>query len=250
MLSKNQIKFIRSLEQKKHRKESGLFVAEGGKTVCDLLDSGLECEYIAATKEWLANNRQLTAPRIIETSEEELKSISFLRAPQGIIGIFKQRQATVDANIAQKELCLALDDVQDPGNLGTIIRIADWFGIEHIFCSTGTADVYNPKTVQATMGAIGRVNVHYVNLPEILESIKGEAPLYGTFLDGENIYSKKLAKNGIIVMGNEGNGIGKECAAYIDEKLLIPSFPAERPTSESLNVSTATAIICAEFRRR
>ena len=250
MLSKNQIKFIRSLEQKKHRKESGLFVAEGGKTVCDLLDSGVECEYIAATGEWLANNRLSRAARIIETSEEELKCISFLRAPQGVIGIFKQRNTAADATIAQRELCLALDDVQDPGNLGTIIRIADWFGIEHIFCSQGTADIYNPKTVQATMGAIGRVNVHYVNLPQLLGTVKGKAPLYGTFLDGENIYSKGLAKNGIIVMGNEGNGIGKECAAHIDEKLLIPSYPAERPTSESLNVSTATAIICAEFRRR
>ena len=250
MLSKNQIKFIRSLEQKKHRKETGLFVAEGGKTVCDLLGSGIRCEYIAATKEWLANNRGVEAPRIIETSEEELKSISFLRAPQGVIGIFQQRDAALDTSVVQEQLCLALDDIQDPGNLGTIIRIADWFGIEHIFCSQGTADVYNPKTVQATMGAIGRVNVHYVNLPQLLESTSGRAPVYGTFLDGEHIYGKTLTKNGIIVMGNEGNGIGKECAAHIKERLLIPSYPAERPTSESLNVSTATAIICAEFRRR
>ena len=154
MLSKNQIKFIRSLEQKKHRKETGLFVAEGGKTVCDLLGSGIRCEYIAATKEWLANNRGVEAPRIIETSEEELKSISFLRAPQGVIGIFGQRDVALDTSVVQEQLCLALDDVQDPGNLGTIIRIADWFGIEHIFCSQGTADVYNPKTVRAAMGAL------------------------------------------------------------------------------------------------
>lgn len=249
MLSKNQIKQIRSLEQKKFRKESGLFVAEGGKSVCDLLSSGIICEYVAATKEWLSDNKLPRTARIVEVSDDELKRISFLRTPQGILGIFKQRETAIDANIATKELCLALDDIQDPGNLGTIIRIADWFGIEHIFCSQGTADVYNPKTVQATMGAIGRVNVHYVNLPEFLSSIKKEVPIYGTFLDGENIYDKKLTKNGIIVMGNEGNGIGKECSTHIEERLLIPSYPKERITSESLNVSTATAIICAEFRR-
>lgn len=250
MLSKNQIKFIRSLEQKKFRKEYGLFLAEGGKSVCDLIHSGNECEYIVATKEWLAENELPKSTNIIEVSNEELNRITLLRTPQGVAGVFKQRNTTIDANITQTELCLALDDIQDPGNLGTIIRIADWFGIEHIFCSQGTADVYNPKTVQATMGAIGRVNINYVNLPQLLESLKGKAPIYGTFLNGKNIYEKELTKNGIIVMGNEGNGIGKECAAHIDERLLIPSYPAERPTSESLNVSTATAIICAEFRRR
>jgi TrmH family RNA methyltransferase len=147
-------------------------------------------------------------------------------------------------------LCLALDNVQDPGNMGTIVRIADWFGIENIFCSVGTADIYNPKTIQATMGAIGRIKVHYVNLPEFLESIKEKAPLYGTFLDGENIYSKELKGNGLIIMGNEGNGISKECSRNITERLFIPNYPSGRETSESLNVSVATAIICSEFRRR
>jgi TrmH family RNA methyltransferase len=147
-------------------------------------------------------------------------------------------------------LCLALDNVQDPGNLGTIIRIADWFGIKNIFCSIGTADAYNPKTVQATMGAIGRVRVHYLDLPRYIASLNGKAPIYGTFLDGENIYKKELRNKGIIIMGNEGNGISNECSALVNERLFIPNYPAGCETSESLNVSVATAIICSEFRRR
>ena len=250
MLSKAQIKLIRSLEQKKFRKESGLFVAEGGKSVCDLLGTDIVCEYIVATKEWLKNNRLPADVRVVEASEEELQRVSFLRAPQGVVGLFRQRGDDADYSVCETSLSLALDEVQDPGNMGTIIRIADWFGIEHIFCSQGTADVYNPKTVQATMGAIGRVRVHYVDLPQMLSAVKGKVPVYGTFLDGENMYGKELSKNGIIVMGNEGNGISDECAAHIGERLFIPNYPAGRPTSESLNVSTATAIICAEFRRR
>jgi len=146
-------------------------------------------------------------------------------------------------------LCLALDEVQDPGNLGTIIRIADWFGIEHIFCSQGTADVYNPKVVQATMGALARVHVHYVNLSELIDSLP-DIPVYGTFLDGTNIYEQELSQTGIIVMGNEGNGISPEVRKVINRRLYIPNYPANRPTSESLNVAVATAITCAEFRRR
>ena len=251
MLSKSLLKLIRSLDVKKFRKESGLFVAEGGKTVTDLLGSGIECKKIIATKLWLSENSINSAnTEIIEVSEQELERASFLRTPQGVLGIFCQRNNVLDETIPQKELCLALDDIQDPGNLGTIIRIADWFGIEHIICSTNTADIYNPKTIQATMGAIARVNIYYTDLPLFLSNIKKQAPIYGTFLDGENIYDKELSQNGIIVMGNEGNGIGNECAKEIDRRLFIPNFPPHRATSESLNVSTATAIICAEFRRR
>jgi TrmH family RNA methyltransferase len=151
--------------------------------------------------------------------------------------------------VASRSLCLALDDVQDPGNLGTIIRIADWFGIEDIFCSRGTVDVYNPKVIQATMGAIARVRVHYVDLAEFIATA-GDIPVYGTFLDGENMYGHELSANGIIVMGNEGNGIGSEVERLINKKLYIPNYPADRATSESLNVAVATAIVCAEFRRR
>ena len=249
MLSKALQKRIASLENKKQRRESGLFVAEGSKTVLDLIAAGIVPEKVIATVNWLAENRLNAGIEVIEVELEEMKRISFQQTPQGVMGIFRQPQYDTDTTIPQRELCLALDNVQDPGNLGTIIRIADWFGIENIFCSTGTADIYNPKTIQATMGAIGRVKVHYVDLPEMLASLKGKLPIYGTFLDGEVVYTKKLEKHGVIVMGNEGNGIGDECSRHITEKLLIPSYPEGRATSESLNVSVATAIICNEFRR-
>lgn len=249
MLSKSLLKQIRSLELKKFRKQSGLFIAEGRKTVCDLLAQGMECEKIVATHDWLCSN-PVVGVDVVEASEKEIESASFLRTPQGVIGIFRQRHEETDFDIPRHQLCLALDDVQDPGNLGTIVRIADWFGIEHIFCSPGTADIYNPKTVQATMGAIGRIHVHYTPLPELLAALNEKAPIYGTFLNGENIYAKELTPNGIIVMGNEGNGISSDCEQHIGERLFIPNHPVGRDTSESLNVSTATAIICAEFRRR
>ena len=146
------------------------------------------------------------------------------------------------------KLTLALDGVQDPGNLGTIVRIADWFGIEDILCSMDTADIYNPKAIQATMGAIARVRLHYVDLPDMLSQTS--LPIYGTFLDGENLYDKQLSPEGIIVMGNEGKGITKEVGEKVSERLFIPSYPAQRETSESLNVAIATSIVCAEFRRR
>ena len=149
--------------------------------------------------------------------------------------------------MAAKELTLALDGVQDPGNLGTIVRLADWFGIRHIFCSFDSADIYNPKSTQATMGALARVDVHYVDLPLALRSV--EAPVYGTFLDGQDIYTQDLSAHGVIVMGNEGRGISKAVAELVSHRLFVPPYPAQRPTVESLNVAIATAIVCAEFRR-
>lgn len=250
MLSKALQKRISSLENKKQRKESGLFVAEGGKTVLDLLAAGLKAEKLIATTEWLQHHDVHPDTEVIEVSNEEMKRISFQQTPQGMMGIFHQPQHTMDPSVPERELCLALDNVQDPGNLGTIVRIADWFGIENIYCSIGTADIYNPKTVQATMGAIGRVKVHYVDLPAFIASIKDNTAIYGTFLDGDNIYKKELKPTGLIIMGNEGNGISKECSKHVTERLLIPNYPAGRETSESLNVSVATAIICSEFRRR
>lgn len=250
MLSKSILKQIKSLELKKYRKESGLFVAEGGKTVNDLIACGLSTERILATREWLDNHTIYGSREVTEVTEEELKRASFLRTPQGVLAVFRQPEYTLDYNAPTKHLCLALDNVQDPGNLGTIVRIADWFGIEEIYCAAGSADIYNPKCIQATMGAAGRVKIFYIDLPDFLSQIKDRAPIYGTFLDGENVYSKQLGANGIIVMGNEGNGISDGCAVHINERLLIPNYPAGRETSESLNVSTATAIICSEFRRR
>lgn len=250
MISKALLKQIKSLEQRKFRKEAALFVAEGGKTVQDLIDTGIEVKHVIATDEWLKTHKLNTTAEIIVVNEEEMKKASFLRTPQGVLAVFKQQNHEIDPTIPERELCLALDNVQDPGNMGTIIRIADWFGIEHIYCSNGSVDIYNPKTVQATMGAIGRVKIHYTNLPELIKSLENKAPIYGTFLDGEDIYSSTLSNNGIIVMGNEGNGISEECSNLIKERLLIPNYPKERSTSESLNVSVATAIICSEFRRR
>ncbi|MBQ2536059.1 MAG: RNA methyltransferase [Bacteroidaceae bacterium] len=256
MISKNRLKYVRSLEMKKYRKAEGVFVAEGHKLVGDLLDV-FECKYLAATSEWLSANaawverQRRSGVEVDEVTDEELKRASFQETPQQVLAVFKQLTYEVDVNeVARKQLCLVLDDVQNPGNLGTIVRLADWFGIEHIFCSKGCADIYNPKTVQATMGGIARVQVHEADLPELLSRLDKDIPVYGTFLDGENIYGKELENRGLIVMGNEGKGVSKEVAAFVTERLYIPNYPEGRETSESLNVAIATAIVCAEFRRR
>ena len=256
MISKNRLKYVRSLEMKKYRKAEGVFVAEGHKLVGDLLDV-FECKYLAATSEWLSANaawverQRRSGVEVDEVTDEELKRASFQETPQQVLAVVKQLTYEVDVNeVARKQLCLVLDDVQNPGNLGTIVRLADWFGIEHIFCSKGCADIYNPKTVQATMGGIARVQVHEADLPELLSRLDKDIPVYGTFLDGENMYGKELENRGLIVMGNEGKGVSKEVAAFVTERLYIPNYPEGRETSESLNVAIATAIVCAEFRRR
>ena len=248
MLSKNKIKYIRSLELKKNRKEEKAFVAEGHKLVGDLLGH-FPCRLLIATRAWLERNPEVDATEIIEVTQEELTRASLQKTPQEVLAIFGQPTYEMQPEVISDHLCLALDDVQDPGNLGTIIRLADWFGIEHIFCSQGTVDVYNPKTIQATMGALARVKLHYCHLPSLIASLR-DVPVYGTFLDGENMYGKTLSAHGLIVMGNEGNGIGEEVAKLVNERLYIPNYPPQRETSESLNVAVATAIICAEFRRR
>ncbi len=257
MISKNKIKLIRSLEQRKFRKELQLFVAEGHKLVEELLPA-FACTFLAARKEWFEKQEATSCQRylrqaaeVLEVSADELQRASLQKHPQDVLAIFRQRPDSIPpAEQLCKQLCIGLDGIQDPGNIGTIIRIADWFGIEHIFCSPDTADLYNPKTVQATMGAMARVHVHYTDLPALLSALSGQMPVCGTFLDGDDIYRQTLPPNGIIVMGNEGNGISPATAAYINKKLYIPSFPPERTTSESLNVAVATAITCAEFRRQ
>ena len=247
-LSKNRIKYIRSLELKKNRKEEKVFLAEGPKLVGDLLGH-FHCRFLIATAEWLSAHSQLPVEDVNEVSEEELSRASLLKTPQQVLAVFEQPEDRPDTSVISRSLCLALDDVQDPGNLGTIIRLADWFGIEHIFCSPNTVDVYNPKTIQATMGGIARVKLHYTLLPELIRSLK-DIPVYGTFLDGENMYTHPLSAHGLIVMGNEGNGISKEIEQLINKKLYIPNYPSDRETSESLNVAIATAVVCAEFRRQ
>jgi TrmH family RNA methyltransferase len=247
MISKNKIKYIRSLELKKNRNKEGKFVAEGFKVVDDLL-ALQPADLIVATGEWLQGKHFGAETEVIEVTDEELKKVSFLQHPQQVLAVFKQATSG-DYSINTSELSLALDGVQDPGNLGTIIRIADWFGITHIYCSQDTADVYNPKVVQATMGSIARVKVEYGDLLGLVESLPADVPVYGTLLDGDNIYQQKLENRGLIVMGNEGKGISPVLAKKVNHKLLIPNFPEGRATADSLNVAIATAITCSEFRR-
>ena len=250
MISKNKIKYIHSLELKKNRNKEEVFVAEGHKVVGDLLPLQSPT-LIVATTEWLASNSLPQDTEVIEVSEEELRKVSFLQHPQQVLAIFKQQEDPHFASgIDTTQLSLALDGVQDPGNLGTIIRIADWFGIRHIYCSTDTADVYNPKVVQATMGSIARVSVEYGDLNALVSSLDKDMPVYGTFLDGQNIYSQPLEGHGLIIMGNEGKGISPTLAQKVNRRLFIPNYPPGQPTAESLNVAIATAITCAEFRRQ
>ena len=264
MLSKATIKRIRALEQKKFRRQTGLFVAEGPKVVGDLLATMAACE-IFATAEWLKKNQRLveensammggkSAATITEISDEELRRLSFLQHPQQVLATFPIPVASPTLNCQLStvncQLSLGLDGIQDPGNLGTIIRIADWFGIETIFCSPDTADAYAPKVVQATMGSLARVKIVYQDLAPLIDALPADFPVYGTLLDGDDIYVEPLTPHGLIVMGNEGNGISPEIVQKINRRLLIPNFPADRPTADSLNVAIATAITCAEFRRR
>lgn len=250
MLSKNKLKYIRSLERKKFRTQYRTFVAEGNKLVADLLPH-FTCELLLAKPCWMATQGDIPADELLVADEDDMNKASLQKSPQDVLAVFRQPDWTLDQVDPAGELVLALDGIQDPGNLGTIIRLADWFGIRHIVCSPDTADVFNPKTVQATMGALARVKVHYTDLVAYLHrQAERHIPLYGTFLDGENVYTKTLSSTGIVVMGNEGNGIRKEIESLIDEKLYIPNYPPEEETSESLNVAMATAVICAEFRRR
>lgn len=233
-LSKAQVKWVRSLQQKKHRDAEGVFVAEGAKCV-EELRKAFELVLLATSD---------------NTTYTEIEQMSSLRTPQGVIGVFKKRAFNSEI---PSGLLVALDGVQDPGNLGTIIRTCDWFGIHDILCSRDTADCYNPKVVQATMGALARVRVHYVDLPKELTLLRQTGlPLYGTLLEGENMYEPYAIpdkQRGVIIMGNEGNGISESIRKLITHPLLIPSYPINASTSESLNVSIATAIVLAEFRR-
>ena len=237
-ISKAQIKLIRSLQHKKYRDELGLFVAEGQKCV-EELKKGFELVL------------EVTPGNATET---EIAQMSGLKTPQGVIAVFKKRPET-DNKRQTTDLTLALDGIQDPGNLGTIIRTCDWFGVRQIVCSKDTADCYNPKVVQATMGALTRVNLTYTDLPEWLA--EQTCPIYGTLLEGKNMYqvlkehpvTDNRSPLTVIVMGNEGNGISQEVRNVITHPILIPSYPSDSETSESLNVAIATAIVLAEFRR-
>ncbi len=249
MISRNLAKYIHSLELKKNRKKEKAFVAEGGKIVEELLPH-FQPLVILGLSSWMDAQAwdSISPCERYTVTHEELERVSFLQHPQQVIAVFALPDEEASFEIANSQLYLALDGVQDPGNMGTIIRIADWYGIKTIICSETTADAYNPKVVQASMGSIARVRMIYTPLRPLLSSLPQHYPVYGTLLHGENIYTTQLTKHGIIVMGNEGNGIGKETQQHITRSLTIPRFNADEGP-ESLNVAIATAIVCSEFRR-
>lgn len=249
MLSKSKIKYIRSLHLKKFRKEHQAFVAEGNKLVADMIGS-FDCELLLAKPSWMATQGDIPADELLVADDEDIRKTTSLKTPQDVIAVFRLPDYSLEEADPSTQLLLMLDGVQDPGNLGTIIRLADWFGVEHVICSMDTADVFAPKTVQATMGALSHVKVHYTVLEDYLNTVsKQHIPVYGTFLEGENMYAQELSDTGIIIMGNEGNGIREDMERFITNKLYIPNYPPERETTESLNVAIATAVICSEFRR-
>ncbi|MCD8303817.1 MAG: RNA methyltransferase [Prevotellaceae bacterium] len=250
MISKSLVRTIKSLEGRKCRLKEGLFLAEGGKLVGELMPS-FTLHRVICLEGWAERNAALLPPGVtpVIVSPEELRRASLQQHPQEVIAIFSlPRWQERLEDVATHELTLALDCVQDPGNLGTIVRLADWFGLRRVFCSTDTADVFSPKAVQATMGALARVRVQYIDLEAQLRAFGGD--IYGTFLSGEDIYSAELGGTGVILLGNEGRGIRPGLSRLVSRRLVIPPYPAQSPTVESLNVAMAAAIVCAEFRRR
>ncbi len=244
------MKIIYSLGQKKNRTEHGCFVAEGTKCVRDTWDF-FNCRWIVATKSWYEQfGHAGHLGKIMIASKSQMERMSQFSTPADVIAVYDIPKHDLDFDELKQSLSIVLDNVQDPGNLGTIIRIADWFGIKNVICSDTTVDVFSHKVVQATMGAISRVKVHYVDLDDFLSDIGDSLPIYGTFLNGKNIYNADLQQKGLVVFGNEGKGISNLLEKYITSRLLIPSYPSDANTSESLNVGVATAITISEFRRR
>lgn len=246
-ISNNEIKRVKALQQKKFRDECGLFIVEGEKMVQEALNSPFEVENIYRKE---------------DIGAEAMSRISALSSPSPALAVVKKPSdsiiddiAALQSQLSKGGLYLALDAIRDPGNLGTILRIADWFGVEAVFASKDTVDVFNPKVVQSTMGAIFRVKMHYVDLPSLFENIRSNGgKIFGTFLDGKNMYERELDNGAqapsVIVIGNEANGISKEVEALVSDRLYIPPYPQDSPGSESLNAAVATAITVAEFRRR
>ena len=244
-MTKAEIQLVRSLADKRGRAEHGLFLAEGEKLIGELRASHLRVRKIYALE------GVFTGPEVEVVAPRDMERLSQLKTPSNSLALVEIPHYRLKTEELRDRLTLALDEVQNPGNVGTIIRLADWFGITDILCSEGTADCFNPKVIPATMGAILRVRVHYRPLaPLLAEAAAGGIPVYGTFLEGENIYESELAPTGIVVMGNEGRGVTPAVAQCISRKLFIPPWPADRRGSESLNVAMATGIVCAEFRRQ
>lgn len=262
MLSKSKLQFILSLQQKKYRKLNNLFIVEGEKLVEELLQSSFRIAAIYATKSWLDEFALKLGPlkdQLYEISESDLKKVSALSTPNKVLALVHPTENNIEIPDLKNFLTLVLDGIKDPGNLGTLIRIADWFGIKNVICSLDTVDLFNPKTIQSTMGSLFRVNVLYTDLTKWIIDYKktNSNSVYGTLLQGDAIYSKKLNKNGVIIIGSESHGIGETLLPLIDEKIKIPSYnhfendASEVPNSgaESLNAAIAAAVVIAEFRR-
>lgn len=254
MLTKNTIAYINLLSQKKNRDKECKFIAEGTKLVNDLLHSSYHVLSVFSISENIQSQiyqEQSSTSEFQIISENEMRRITQLKNPSNVLALVEIPNITFQIQDIKDQITIFLDDIQDPGNLGTIIRTADWFGIKNIICSKNTVDIYNPKVVQASMGSITRVKLFYTDIIEFFESVSlFNIPIYGTFLNGNDIYQHPLSPNGIIIMGNEGSGIRKDIEKFIKNKLHIPCFQKTELTPESLNVSVATAIICSEFRRR
>lgn len=240
MVTKHQIKLIKSLTQKKYRQQLGLFAVEGVKGIEEFLNSDFKLQNLYTTQPIFDAPKQL----VTDVSEAELKKISSLKNPNTALAVFNIPKTK---DIDREELIIALDDVRDPGNLGTIIRLCDWYGVKDLVCSANTVDCYNPKVVQATMGSLTRVNITYLNLEEFISATNTD--VFGTFMNGENIYKTELPSTGIVVLGNEANGISDSIKVKVDRQLTIPQY-GESKNTESLNVANATAIVLSEFRRR
>ncbi len=266
MLSKNQLKFVNSLKQKKFRTEHNLFIAEGTKIVSELLLSRIKVKQLFATINFLSRIEEGVEQRTkidkdiecFEIKNDELERLSAQITPNEVLAVCEIPKYVLNNEALNDKLTLVLDTIKDPGNLGTIIRIADWFGIDTIICSKETVDAYNPKVVQATMGSIARIKLHYVDLVDFFEELKIDKtnvklPIYGALIEGSSVYSQKLTANGFIIIGNESKGISNELVPYITDKISIPSFSHFKSIGgevESLNAAIATSIICSEFRRK
>ena len=267
MISISRLKLIRSLKQKKYRDQHGLYLAEGDKVVTELMgqtgnigpagtsqDTGHPIEELFATPDWIRSHRDLVAAvgiRVNEATPRELKKASNMVTPQQVLALVRIPEASLDPSALAGEPVLGFESVRDPGNLGTIIRTADWFGIRHLVCTPDSVDLFNPKVVQATMGAMTRVKVHYLDPLELLDTpALKEKPVCGTFLDGENIYEATLPEHPMILFGNESRGLSSRLGQRVGLRLLIPSFTGNRTGSESLNLASSVAVVCSEFRRR
>ena len=250
MISRNQIKFINSLKQKKFREQHRCFLAEGSKLVKELSEGPFQLRQIFSTSDWVRQQSDWIGSFSVEqVSLSEMERISTLASPSPVLALFEIPDQTITPACWENDLSLVVDDIRDPGNLGTIIRIADWFGIPQVICSPDTVDQYNPKVVQAAMGSHARIALIYQEITELFRDVRKEIPVYGLMLNGKNLYEANLEKHGFILIGNEAHGISEAVTTYVTHKLTIPFYPADRKGhAESLNAAVAAGIVCAEFR--